>query len=62
MLIWFCSLVEYPIFGLEADSGVDIPSKADVKVLIMEPVEAHILTWTWYSKQSCHGCFSRPGA
>ena len=30
-LIHLCSLVEYPIFGLEADFHVDIPSKTGVK-------------------------------
>ena len=34
-LIPFCTVVEYPIFGLEADSDVDIPSITAVKVLNM---------------------------
>ena len=42
-LIQICILVEYPIFGLEADSGVGILSKTGVKVLNIGPVEEHIL-------------------
>ena len=30
-LIQFCSLVEYSIVGVEADSGVDIPDKTGLK-------------------------------
>ena len=39
-LIHLYSPVEYPIFGLEADFCVNIPSKSDLKVLNMERVEA----------------------
>ena len=42
-LIKLCSLVEYPIFGLEGDSCVSISSKTGVKVLNMDQVEVKVL-------------------